>query len=244
MAALQTRPIQDAIPTLSLQPLWLMATIREKRPGVWEVRQYVGRDARGRPRQISQIVRGSRRDAERAASELAVRPRTYEGATTTLGELLHLWVEASLPTWAPSSAENQRSRARLVQADPIASIAVARLTPVDVDRWHARMAMQGLGASAARNRHSVVRAALSLALRWGWVPSNPAAAAPLRRRRPSSRDALQTAEVRAVLDSAELLVAGGHWNRTRVWGSGSLPSRALVAASSLRCAGMSSRDRG
>jgi hypothetical protein len=30
-----------------------MATIREKRPGVFEVREFVGRDAKGRPKQLS-----------------------------------------------------------------------------------------------------------------------------------------------------------------------------------------------
>ncbi|HEV3213818.1 MAG TPA: hypothetical protein VGZ03_10525 [Acidimicrobiales bacterium] len=180
-----------------------MATIREKRPGVWEIREYVGRDPRGRPSQVSRTVQGSRKDAERTALELATRPKTYEGATTILGELLDLWIEAASPTWAASSAENQRSRVRLVKADPFASIPLVRLTAVDVDRWHARMAMQGLGASAARNRHSVVRAALSLALRWGWVTSNSAAAAPLRRRRPLVRGSLQAAEVRRVLEVAD-----------------------------------------
>ena len=31
-----------------------MATIREKRPGVWEIRVFTGTDARGRPTQLSQ----------------------------------------------------------------------------------------------------------------------------------------------------------------------------------------------
>lgn len=35
-----------------------MATLREKKPGVWEVRVFTGTDARGRPTQISRTVRG------------------------------------------------------------------------------------------------------------------------------------------------------------------------------------------
>lgn len=38
-----------------------MATIRERKPGVWEVRVFTGRDAQGRPRQSSRTVRGSKR---------------------------------------------------------------------------------------------------------------------------------------------------------------------------------------
>ena len=40
-----------------------MATIREKQPGVWEVRVFTGRDDRGRPTQTSRTVRGGKRDA-------------------------------------------------------------------------------------------------------------------------------------------------------------------------------------
>ena len=47
-----------------------MATIREKRPGVWEVRVFTGSDARGRPTQMSRTVRGGKRDAQRLAAQL------------------------------------------------------------------------------------------------------------------------------------------------------------------------------
>ena len=43
----------------------VMATIRERRPGVWEVRGFTGRDERGRPTQVSRTVHGGKRDALR-----------------------------------------------------------------------------------------------------------------------------------------------------------------------------------
>ncbi|MDH3303384.1 MAG: hypothetical protein OES24_23010 [Acidimicrobiia bacterium] len=42
-----------------------MASIREKRPGYWEVRIFVGYDDAGKPVQVSKSVKGGRRDAER-----------------------------------------------------------------------------------------------------------------------------------------------------------------------------------
>lgn len=47
-----------------------MATIREKKSGVWEVRVFTGRDDQGRPTQTSRTVRGGKRDAHRVAVEL------------------------------------------------------------------------------------------------------------------------------------------------------------------------------
>jgi hypothetical protein len=35
-----------------------MATMREKQPGVWEVRVFTGTNVRGRPTQLSRTVRG------------------------------------------------------------------------------------------------------------------------------------------------------------------------------------------
>ena len=58
-----------------------MATVREKRPGVWEVRVFTGSDAKGRPTQLSCTVRGGKRDAQRLAAEFeAPRPRVAGGA--------------------------------------------------------------------------------------------------------------------------------------------------------------------
>ena len=51
-----------------------MATIRQRRPGVWEVRVFVGYDERGRPAQVSRTVHGTKRQAQRVAAELTVAP--------------------------------------------------------------------------------------------------------------------------------------------------------------------------
>lgn len=42
-----------------------MATVREKRPGVWEVPVFTGADARGRPTEMSRAMRGGKRDAQK-----------------------------------------------------------------------------------------------------------------------------------------------------------------------------------
>ena len=47
-----------------------MATIRQRKRGVWEVRVFAGRDADGKPVQISRTVRGGKKDAEKVAKEL------------------------------------------------------------------------------------------------------------------------------------------------------------------------------
>ncbi len=177
-----------------------MATIRERRPGVWEVRAFTGRDERGRPTQVSRTVHGTKRDAQRIAAELTLRPSN--AARRTVADLLDLWVEHNEATWAPASRRDQTSRAALVKTDPIAAIAVARLSVADVDRWHARLRRAGAGEGSIRNQHQAVRAALTQAMRWGWVTTNVATVARLGKRKTAPRGSLSPEEVRRVVEAA------------------------------------------
>ena len=104
-----------------------MATIREKSPGVWEVRVFTGRVGRGRPTQISRTVRGGKRDAQRVAVQLEGGPGRSSAAGRTVRDVLDEWVENNVDTWAASSARDQRSRVKAIKADDkLARMPVAR----------------------------------------------------------------------------------------------------------------------
>jgi len=49
-----------------------MATIRERRSGVPEVRGYTGLDTKDKPARVSRTVHGTKKDAQLAAAELTV----------------------------------------------------------------------------------------------------------------------------------------------------------------------------
>ncbi len=182
-----------------------MATVRERSPGVWEVRAFTGRDAQGRPTQVSRTVRGAKRDANRVAAELTVR-RSSGSAKVTMAELLDLWTDQNEPAWAVSTTQNQKSRVAMVKTDPIAKIRLVRLTAVDVDRWHARLARAGVGEGSIRNQHQTLRAAVTQAVRWGWVTTNVVAVAQLGRRKQAPRGAMGEDEVRRIMLGATELV--------------------------------------
>ena len=87
-----------------------MATFRERRPGVWEVRSFAGRDQNGEPPlQTSPTVRGTKKDAQRLAAEMTSRPSSvfadgqvrFQG----LGNLTSLYATDPLagPSWSCSS---------------------------------------------------------------------------------------------------------------------------------------------
>jgi len=183
-----------------------MATVRERQPGVWEVRVFTGNNDSGRPTQVSRTVRGTKRDALRAAAEMTLKPSRAAGRTVEV--LVGEWLAVNQATWAPATARDQISRVKLINADPIAAVAIARLSPADIEHWHGRMRKSGVGEGAIRNRHIVLRAALSQGVRWGWLTTNPASAARLTQRKRAPRQAMSIEDVQAVVLAAGKVDAG------------------------------------
>ena len=179
-----------------------MATVREKRPGVWEVRVFTGIDARGRPTQLSKTIHGGKRDALRAADEMEVGPGRASPAGRSVSDVLDAWVEQNLDTWAPSSARDQQSRVRGIKKDQIARLPLARLSVGDVERWHTRLRRAGMRDAGIKNQHGVLRAALAQAVRWGWASTNVASMAQLRSTKTPRRNVMTLDEVRAVMAAA------------------------------------------
>ena len=154
-----------------------------------------------RPKQVSRTVRGTERAAKQLAAELTVSaPPPSEGHTVT--DALDAWLETNAPTWAASAVRDPTSRASLVKADKIARTVVDRLSVADVDRWHARLRDRGVGEASIRNQHLVLRAAMSLAARWGWVSTNVVAVATLGRRKSVPRAAMSGEDVRKMIAAA------------------------------------------
>jgi integrase/predicted nucleotidyltransferase len=181
-----------------------VATLRERKPGVWEIRVFTGRDSSGRPTQISRTVRGSKREAQRVAATLESRPPS-NAAGRTVTDVLTAWRDVNQPVWAETTRRDYESRIARIESDPIAEMPVARLGVADVERWHARMRKTGVGEAAIRGRHSVLRAALAQALRWEWVGSNPASQAVLRQPKRAPREAMTPDDVRAAITAARQL---------------------------------------
>ena len=178
-----------------------MGSIRLRKPGVWEIRVFTGRDDAGRPTQVSKTVRGTKRDAQRMAATLESRPPS-NACGRTVADVLAAWREVNDPVWAETSRRDYASRIARVLDDPIASMNVARLGVADVERWHARLRQAGVGEAAIRGRHATLRAALAQAVRWGWVGVNVASQSRLRQSKRAPREAMSAADVRAVIEAA------------------------------------------
>ncbi len=181
-----------------------MATMREKQPGVWEVRVFTGTDARGRPTQMSKTIHGGKRDAERLAAEMEVGPGSASPAGRTVGDVLDAC--GSIRT---STRGRRRRRA-------ISRVGCGRSSSTRLPRSRSRRCRSptssggtrgcvddGMHDAGIKNQHGVLRAALAQAVRWGWVGTNVASMAQLQVDEEAAGSLVMTLDdVRAVMAAA------------------------------------------
>ncbi|MFT6390893.1 MAG: D-alanyl-D-alanine carboxypeptidase, partial [Ilumatobacter sp.] len=179
-----------------------MATIRERKPGVWEVRVFTGTDARGKPTQISRTVRNGKRNGQRMAASLEVGAGSASPAGRKVSDVLDAWVDQNLDTWAPASARDQQSRVRSIMKDKIATTSIAQLSIADVERWHTRLRRDGMQDAGIRNLHGALSAAFGQALRWGWVSQNVVAMAQRKTSKKQPRGVMSLDDVRSAIAGA------------------------------------------
>lgn len=141
-------------------------SIRERRPGVWEIRVAAGVDAvTSRTLQRSVTFHGPAADAEAYRSQLAAeyaarRAMARAAPMLTVAELLERWLAAD-HRWKPSTWVGYRSNARHLIADAaLARTKVVSITPrllrAAFERWEAEGATPSVVAGRFRALRSAV----------------------------------------------------------------------------------------
>lgn len=195
----------------------MAGSIRQRGKESWEVRAFLGKDAvTGRKQYVTRTVHGTRREAEVALGRLlgevddgdhAVRPGT-------VGELCELWFAQTEPDLSPSTAPQYR---RLLDKRILprwGNVPLRRLRTADLDLWYAQLRKKGavnggpLAPNSVMRIHAVLRRALGQGVKWGWLPTNPAANVTL----PKARKQPMTLPEPA--DLARLIAAAAEVNAT------------------------------
>jgi integrase len=159
--------------------------MREKAPGRWELRVYVGRDpVTGRPKQISRVYTAPRREPgagkREAAKKLAalvaeVEKGTHGGSSSTLGELLDEYIaHIERMGRAPTTLYGYRRIVAKRIGPALGSKRLDKLTAHDLDRFYADQLASGLGDRSVHHIHRQISAALRQGRKWGWVATNVA----------------------------------------------------------------------
>lgn len=175
---------------------------RPGRPGKWELRVYVGRDPLTRKKNyVSRTVSASgKREASKLLAGLVTdleREGRVAGAGT-FGELLDKWYAVRAPDLVPAGRSTAK---KIIEKDlaPLRQVRLAELAgrfgTARLDEFYAAMRARGgrcrrqpacgtptcdhgagapLSAATVHRMHVVVRSALGLAVKWGWIARNPA----------------------------------------------------------------------
>jgi integrase len=172
--------------------------MRQRRPGVWEVRLEAGRDpVTGRRLQISRSVTGTKRDAQKALNELAVEADKgrYLGTATTFRQLSEQWLAFVGDDLSPTTLRTYQNLLSKRILPAIGNKAIKKIRASDLDLLYNGLLRQiDLAPTSVRQIHAIIRRAFRQAVLWGWVSTNPAANATpprLRKSEPSPPDAEQ-----------------------------------------------------
>lgn len=129
--------------------------MRERRPGVWEIRVVVANDLlTGRSVQRSFTVHGDCEQAERRRRDLAERfgvdrgALYCEGARWSVAELLGRFIAAE-HQWRPATRSSHASVVRFLVSDALGRSGVAVLAPLNVEEAMRRWRAGGAGEQAA-----------------------------------------------------------------------------------------------
>ena len=153
-----------------------VATVTQRKPGVWFARVFVPPTADAPGRQVGRVFLGTKKAVRVAVTawEADVRGHAPSAVGATVTDLLTMWLEVRAHDWQPLTARDHRSRVRFITED-LGTIRLVDLDPLRIDAWLAQMRRRGVGQGAIRGRFSTLKAACSWGVSRRLLRSNPVA---------------------------------------------------------------------
>ncbi len=180
--------------------------MRERAPGVWELRVPLARDpVTGTRGQLSVRFRGTKREAEKELARVVAAADDGRATATqaTLAFLLDRWWEQKKGRLSLSTAAEYRRIIDRQVVPELGKVKLSKLTVADLDSLYLRLERTGLAPSSIRQVHAVLSGALKQAVKWRWMGSNPARDASLPAARRQRIQPPDPAKVRALMVAAE-----------------------------------------
>ena len=153
-------------------------TMRERSPGHWQLRAYVGRDpVTGKPRQATRTFKGGERAAAKALAALVaeVEAGRFSRTTATVSQLLDKWLEAGEWSQRPRTRYENRKKIDGRIRPILGHIQLAELEPDVIDAAYRGWLDEGLSPATVHKYHCILSAACRQAVKWGWIDTAPTA---------------------------------------------------------------------
>lgn len=184
----------------------------------WLVRLFLGRDEHEKRRYSNKTIRGTRKDAQKWLVK-ALRDKDLgifvEPSAETVSQYLTKWLETvAKPRVSEKTFEGYQWQLKHAK-DKLGDIRLSSLRASDLQQFYS-----GLTPSTARHVHAPLRSALTQAVKWHLIHTNPCDAAELPRHRAREMQALTKEE------AARLLAVEGQYQTLFAFslGTGARPS--------------------
>lgn len=153
-------------------------SIQQRSPGSWRLRYNGPPEPDGRRKQITETVRGTKKDAERVLRERlsAIEtggfvPRQKE----TVGEFMTRWLDTYAATnTSLKTQQGYRNNIKRYVLPSLGRIPLQALTGRNIQNLYSSMLKKGLSATAVVQVHRILRQALSHGVKWGLLTRNVA----------------------------------------------------------------------
>lgn len=150
---------------------------RERKPNVWGLEVYLGRDpVTGRKRYRTGTFHGRRRQAETALANLIAQTKIERAPETegTFAFLLEEWMRLVKRDRSPTTHQEYRRIIDAVVIPRLGTVELRALTPRHLDALYHAESERGLSANSVGQVHAICRRALNVAVKWDWIDANPA----------------------------------------------------------------------
>jgi integrase len=153
-------------------------TMRERSPGHWELRAFVGRDpVTGKPRQATRTFTGGERAASKELARLVgdVEKGKFKRTTVTVGQMLDKWLEDAevMEKQRPRTLYENKKKVEHRIRPALGHVRLDKLRPDVLDEQYLRWLAEGLSASTVNKYHSILSAACRRAVKWEWIDKAP-----------------------------------------------------------------------
>ncbi len=154
--------------------------IQERENGTFRVLVYAGRDPlTGKERRLTG-TRKTRREAEVLLTELLgqIDKGRVNGSKATVAELLERWLETADHEFTTRTGYERYIATKILPA--LGHVQVRKIRTETLDQFYVELRKRGgvksrpLAGATVRKIHFILRAALGQAVKWEWIPSNPA----------------------------------------------------------------------
>ncbi len=154
--------------------------------------------------------KGARQKLAELQRQAALAGGLPDPGRRTVNDLLDLWLETTAPTLKPRTLAEYEAICNRYLRPALGHVRLGRLTPERIQKLYADLQARGL-KRAPQATHVALHSALKLAVRWRWLPNNPAELTAKPRYQAQRRQVWDREQLRAFLAATEGHRLGPLW---------------------------------